>query len=103
MNTDEFRIEEICPDDPLSATTGLILKEAVYCNNYNGVEVIKHLMQFYKLKTVSLSQYILHQTTIPKTSIHHHWRLSGLKAMAIHFPRPDLEEVRMQVTRYLPS
>jgi hypothetical protein len=101
MNIDEFRIEEIGLDDPSSINHGVNLKDSVYCNRYNEVEVIKHLVRFYELKTVSLSQYVLHQTTIPKTTFRRHWQLSGLKAMAVRPNRPGLEEARIQGTRYL--
>jgi hypothetical protein len=68
MHTDEILIEEDCPDDPSSATAGVNIKEGVYRNNYKGVDVIDHLVRFYSLNNVSLSEYVLHQTTIPKTS-----------------------------------
>jgi hypothetical protein len=101
MNTSEFTIEEVGQDDKSSATAGVNLKEAVYCNNYNGVEVINHLVHFYELETVSLSQYVLHQTTIPKSTFIRHWRLSGLRALNNRSPRPPVEKARTQATRYL--
>jgi hypothetical protein len=100
MHTDEILIEEDCPDDPSSATAGVNIKEGVYRNNYKGVDVIDHLVRFYSLNNVSLSEYVLHQTTIPKTSFRRHWKLSGLRALAERSPKPSLEEARTQAARY---
>jgi hypothetical protein len=63
--------------------------------------VIKHLVQFYGSKNARLAEYVLKQTTIPRSTFRRHWKLSGLKAMSERNKRASQEEARKQATRYL--
>ena len=80
-NRDKCSIAKICPtiDSTSVRTNRLVLKKKSYKQTYSIADLEQQLLVFYAMPIGSnLTAFCRCNTTIPKSSFHHHFKESGL-------------------------